>query len=37
MEKIIEKYFFFHLRFLVGLRWWTEIDDNGKENWMYES
>jgi hypothetical protein len=24
-------------RFLVGLRWWTEIDDNGKETWMFES
>jgi Eukaryotic protein of unknown function (DUF846) len=24
-------------RLLVGLRWWTTIDDAGKEQWFFES
>tara|TARA_R110002050_G_scaffold278519_2_gene424683 strand:- start:3400 stop:3744 length:345 start_codon:yes stop_codon:yes gene_type:complete len=24
-------------RFLVGLRWWNEIDENGDEHWIFES
>lgn len=24
-------------RFLVGLRWWNEINDDGTEEWIYES
>jgi len=24
-------------RLLVGLRWWTTIDDNGNEKWFFES
>lgn len=24
-------------RILVGLRWWSEIDENGNEEWMFES
>jgi hypothetical protein len=24
-------------RLLVGLRWWTVVDENGNENWMFES
>ena len=24
-------------RYLVGMRWWTEIKDDGKEVWSYES
>lgn len=24
-------------RKLVGLRWWSEIDENGNEQWVYES
>ena len=24
-------------RFLVGLRWWTSLDENGKEKWTFES
>mmetsp|Transcript_9210 Transcript_9210/g.6558 ORF Transcript_9210/g.6558 Transcript_9210/m.6558 type:complete len:119 (+) Transcript_9210:393-749(+) len=24
-------------RILVGLRWWSRIKDNGKEEWIYES
>jgi hypothetical protein len=24
-------------RLLVGLRWWTTIDENGKEQWFFES
>jgi len=24
-------------RILVGLRWWSEIDEHGKENWIFES
>lgn len=24
-------------RYLVGMRWWTEIKDDGKEVWLYES
>lgn len=24
-------------RMLVGLRWWTTIDDSGKEKWFFES
>lgn len=23
-------------RFLLGLRWWTKIDDEGKEGWLFE-
>jgi hypothetical protein len=24
-------------RLLVGLRWWTTIDENGSEKWFFES
>ena len=24
-------------RLLVGLRWWSEIDKNGKEQWRFEN
>lgn len=24
-------------RILVGLRWWSELDDNGNEKWIFES
>jgi len=24
-------------RKLVGLRWWSEIKDDGSEEWLYES
>lgn len=24
-------------RILVGLRWWSEIDDDGNEKWIFES
>ena len=24
-------------RLLVGLRWWSDFDDDGKEVWRYES
>ena len=24
-------------RFLVGLRWWTSLDESGKEKWTFES
>ena len=24
-------------RYLVGLRWWTSLDDKGKEKWSFES
>jgi hypothetical protein len=24
-------------RLLIGMRWWSEIDDNGKEKWNFES
>ncbi len=24
-------------RLLVNLRWWSEIDEDGNENWVYES
>lgn len=24
-------------RILVGLRWWSKIDENGKETWYFES
>jgi hypothetical protein len=24
-------------RLLVGLRWWSEIDESGKEQWIFES
>ena len=24
-------------RLLVGLRWWTTIDDQGNEKWFFES
>lgn len=24
-------------RILVGLRWWSEIDENGVEKWIFES
>mmetsp|Transcript_3199 Transcript_3199/g.296 ORF Transcript_3199/g.296 Transcript_3199/m.296 type:complete len:92 (+) Transcript_3199:267-542(+) len=24
-------------RFLVGLKWWNEFDEDGKEIWLYES
>ena len=23
-------------RFLVGLRWWSVVDENGNSNWAYE-
>lgn len=24
-------------RILVGLRWWSEVDENGTEKWVFES
>ncbi|KAJ0060717.1 hypothetical protein NL108_017757, partial [Boleophthalmus pectinirostris] len=24
-------------RLLVGLRWWNQVDDDGKSTWIYES
>ncbi|KAG9464457.1 hypothetical protein GDO78_019906, partial [Eleutherodactylus coqui] len=24
-------------RLLVGLRWWNQVDDDGKSHWVYES
>ena len=24
-------------RYLVGLRWWSNLDENGKEKWTFES
>jgi len=24
-------------RLLVGLRWWNQIDEEGKSKWMFES
>lgn len=23
-------------RFLVGLRWWRKVDEEGKEDWVFE-
>jgi len=25
------------IRLLVGLRWWSEIEDDGTEKWIFES
>ena len=28
---------FYYFRILVGLRWWSTIQENGKEEWHFES
>ena len=30
-------FFYVFYRILVGLRWWSKIDENGKETWYFES
>lgn len=36
MSRIYAELFCGH-RILVGLRWWSKIDENGKETWYFES